>query len=209
MSENDVPNWLRWAREIQAISQIGLHFSKNHHDEINFTRLMDIAAEMTEAHSNLDWTTARTMFQEQVGYATVKVDVRGAIVHNGKILLVQERQDGKWCLPGGWADVGEMPSEMVAREVWEESGFDVVPERVVGVYDANRGGDPLSFFHAYKIVFMCRIIGGQARSSLETAAVEFFDFDHLPELSEPRTTQRHLDDIVGYLRDPDQPVVFD
>ena len=209
MSENDVPNWLRWAREIQAISQIGLHFSKNHHDDINFTRLKEIAVEMIEAHSNLDQASARIMFQEQVGYATVKVDVRGAIVQNEKVLLVQERQDGKWCLPGGWADVGEKPSEMVAREVWEESGFQVIPERVVGVYDANRGGGPLAFFHAYKIVFMCRIVGGQARPSLETAAVDFFRFDDLPMLSEPRTTQRHLDDIAAHLKDPDKPAVFD
>ena len=209
MSENDVPNWLRWAREIQAISQIGLHFSKNHHDQTNFSRLMQIAAEMTEVHSNLNQAAAQTMFQEQVGYATVKVDVRGAIVQKGKILLVQERQDGNWCMPGGWADVGETPSDMVAREVWEESGFEVIPERVVGVYDANRGGSPLAFFHAYKIVFMCRIVGGLARPSLETSAVEFFDFDHLPELSDPRTTQRHLDDIAAHLKDPHQPVIFD
>ncbi len=209
MSENDVPNWLSWAREIQAISQIGLHFSKNHHDEINFSRLKEIAAEMTEAHSNLSFSTAQSIFQEQVGYATVKVDVRGAIVQKGKILLVQERQDGNWCLPGGWADVGEKPSDMVAREVWEESGYEVVPERLVGVYDANRGGDPLAFFHAYKIVFICQIVGGQARPSLETAAVEFFDFDDLPILSEPRTSQRHLDDISALLKDPDKPAVFD
>jgi ADP-ribose pyrophosphatase YjhB (NUDIX family) len=98
---------------------------------------------------------------------------------------------------------------MVAREVWEESGFEVIPERVVGVYDANRGGSPLAFFHAYKIVFMFRIVGGQARPSLETSAVEFFDFDHLPELSDPRTIQRHLDDIAAHLNNPKQPVVFD
>ncbi len=209
MPENDVPIWLRWAREIQAISQIGLYFSKNHYDETNFSRLKEIAAEMVEAHSNLDHSQAQTQFQAQVGYATVKVDVRGAVVQNEKILLVQERQDGNWCLPGGWADVGEMPSEMVAREVWEESGFEVVPEHLVGVYDANRGGEPLSFFHAYKIVFICRIIGGQARPSLETSAVDFFDFDHLPQLSEPRTTRRHLDDIRAHLKNPDQAAVFD
>ena len=209
MPENDVPIWLRWAREIQAISQIGLYFSKNHYDETNFSRLKEIAAEMTEAHSNLSISTAKNIFQEQVGYATVKVDVRGAIVQNERILLVQERQDGNWCLPGGWADVGEMPSDMVAREVWEESGFEVVPEHLIGVYDANRGGSPLAFFHAYKIVFMCRIVGGQARPSLETAAVDFFRFDDLPVLSEPRTTQRHLDDIAAHLKDPDKPAVFD
>ncbi len=209
MPEPEVPSWLRWAREIQAISQIGLHFSKNHHEEKNFSRLQKIAAEMVQAHSNLDFATAQTMFQEQLGYATVKVDVRGAVVNQGRILLVQERRDGRWCLPGGWADVGERPSEMVAREVWEESGFTVVPERLVGVYDANRSESFLSFFHAYKIIFMCRITGGSAQTSEETSGVEFFDFDQIPPLSWPRTIPRHLEDVRAHHNDPYQPAVFD
>jgi primase-polymerase (primpol)-like protein len=107
MSENDVPNWLRWAREIQAISQIGLHFSKNHHDEINFSRLKEIAAEMTEAHSNLDQATARIMFQEQVGYATVKVDVRGASSKMKRSCWSRSARMESGACPGGgpmWGD---------------------------------------------------------------------------------------------------------
>ena len=209
MHLNDIPDWLRWAREIQAISQIGLLFSKSHYDEKNFNRLQEISAQMLARHSNLDSSQARSMFQDQSGYATVKVDVRAAVFHDQCILLVQERRDGLWCLPGGWADVGETPSEMVAREVEEESGFTVVPERLVGVYDANRGGKPLSFFHAYKIVFMCRITGGSARPSEETSAVNFIDFNNLPALSSPRTTKRHLDDVRAHLLDPNRPAVFD
>ena len=209
MSETETPAWLRWAREIQAISQIGLYYSKNQYDEINFSRLMEIAAEMAAAHSNLDQTTAMTVFGSQPGYATVKVDVRGALVRDSQLLLVKERRDGRWCMPGGWADVGETPSEMVSREVWEESGFTVVPERIVGVYDANRAGRPLSFFHAYKILFLCRITGGTARPSEETEAVEFFDFETLPPLSSPRTTMRHIEDLQRCLHNPDQPTVFD
>ena len=209
MSETETPAWLRWAREIQAISQIGLYYSKNQYDEVNFSRLMEIAAEMAAAHSDLDQTTAMTVFGSQPGYATVKVDVRGALVRDSQLLLVKERRDGRWCMPGGWADVGETPSEMVSREVWEESGFTVVPERVVGVYDANRAGRPLSFFHAYKILFLCRITGGTARPSEETEAVEFFDFETLPPLSSPRTTMRHIEDLQRCLHNPDQPTVFD
>ena len=209
MSETETPAWLRWAREIQAISQIGLYYSKNQYDEINFSRLMEIAAEMAAAHSDLDQTTAMTVFGSQPGYATVKVDVRGALVRDSQLLLVKERRDGRWCMPGGWADVGETPSEMVSREVLEESGFTVVPERIVGVYDANRAGRPLSFFHAYKILFLCRITGGTARPSEETEAVEFFDFDTLPPLSSPRTSMRHIEDLQRCLQDPDQPTVFD
>ncbi len=209
MPEANIPDWLRWAREIQAISQIGLLFSKNHHEEKNFSRLQEIAAEMLEKHSNQELDQIRKMFQDQKGYATVKVDVRGAIVQDNKILLVQERSDGLWCLPGGWADVGETPSEMVAREIWEESGFQAEPQRLTGVYDANRGPEPLSFFHAYKLVFLCSIVSGYARPSPETSAVDFFAFDQVPALSVPRTTQRHLDDIQTYLQNPELPAVFD
>ncbi len=209
MQDSNISVWLQWAREIQAISQIGLVFKKNHHDEKNFSRLLEIAAEMAAYHSNLDFQETRADFQEQKGYATVKVDVRGAVLDQKRILLVQEVRDGRWCLPGGWADVGETPSRMVAREVLEESGFIIEPQRLVGVYDANRGGRPLSFFHAYKIIFLCRITGGAARPSQETSAVDFFDFDRIPSLSYPRTIQRHLDDILALVSDPNRPAVFD
>ena len=114
-----------------------------------------------------------------------------------------------WCMPGGWADVGDFPSEMVIREVWEESGFRVVPRKVVGVYDANRDGLPLEFYHAYKIIFLCEITGGQARPSYETAAVGFFPFDDLPPLSSNRTNDRHLMEVLAHLNDPNRLAAFD
>jgi ADP-ribose pyrophosphatase YjhB (NUDIX family) len=145
----------------------------------------------------------------QPGYATPKVDVRGAVARDGQILLVQERSDGCWTMPGGWADVGDLPSDMVVREVWEESGFRVVPRKVIGVYDANRSGRPLNLYHAYKIVFLCDITGGQARPSNETSAVGFYDFDDLPPLSTNRTHERHLTEVRAHLQDPNRPAAFD
>ncbi len=135
--------------------------------------------------------------------------MRGAIIQDGRILLVQEKADERWCMPGGWADVGEIPSEMVAREVWEESGFEVKPTKVIGIYDANQDGRPLQFFHAYKIVFLCQITGGYARPSNETLAVDFFDFNHLPPLSSNRTNKRHLEDVYAHYRDKNHTTFFD
>lgn len=112
-------------------------------------------------------------------------------------------------MPGGWADVGALPSEMVVREVWEESGFRVVPQKVVGVYDANRSGTPLEFYHAYKIVFLCDIVDGQARPSDETLAVDFFSFDDLPPLSSERTNERHLTEVLAHLHDRNRSTAFD
>ncbi len=209
MPTDFVAQWLAWARELQAMSQTGLTYSRSHYDTEKYTRCMEIAAEITALASGLPAPEVTEGFRVQPGYATVKVDVRGAVVRDGKILLVQERQDGRWAMPGGWADVGELPSAMVAREVWEESGFEVRPHRVVGVFDANRGGRPLEFFHAYKLVFLCELLGGEARLSEETTDVGFFAFDELPPLSEHRTNRLHLGEVQKHLADAQQPVYFD
>lgn len=209
MNKAPPPPWLAWAREIQALAQSGLAYSRNEYERLRCRRLMEIAAQIVEAHTDLPGEEVLQSLSMQPGYATPKVDVRGAIVRAGQILLVQERSDGRWCMPGGWADVGDLPSEVVVREVWEESGFVAVPRKVVGVYDANRGGHPLEFYHAYKIIFLCEITGGHARPSHETLEVGFFDFDDLPPLSSHRTNRRHLDEVLAHIHDPLRPVGFD
>jgi ADP-ribose pyrophosphatase YjhB (NUDIX family) len=209
MPETNPPRWLSWAREIQALSQTGLTYASSEYESLRYRRLAEIAAEIVQSHTGLSQERILESFLMQPGYATPKVDVRGAVVRDGQILLVQERVDERWTLPGGWADVGELPSEMVAREVWEESGFRVVARKVVGVYDANRGGRPLELYHAYKIVFLCEMTGGEARPSNETLAVGFFDFDDLPPLSTNRTHERHLVEVRAHLQDPSRPAAFD
>jgi ADP-ribose pyrophosphatase YjhB (NUDIX family) len=209
MTETHSPRWLEWAREIQALGQTGLTYNDDDYNTQRYQRLMEIAAEIVENHTSLSKEPLLQNFLAQPGYATPKVDVRGAVIREGKILLVQERSDERWCMPGGWADVGERPTEMVGREVWEESGFKVVTQKVLGVYDANRSGIPLEFYHAYKIVFLCDIIGGQARPSNETLAVDFFSFDNLPPLSFERTNERHLAEVFAHLQDANRPAAFD
>jgi len=202
------PRWLEWAREIQALCQTGLAFATGY-DRERYRRLTAIAAEMAAAHSHMNAGALERLFLAHPGYATPKVDVRAAVVRDNALLLVQERSDGRWAMPGGWADVGETPSQMVVRETREESGLEVVPRKVLGVFDANRGGRPLEFFHAYKIVFLCEITGGTPRAGDETSAVGFFPFTALPPLSEQRTNRRHIDEIVAHLADPSRPAAFD
>jgi ADP-ribose pyrophosphatase YjhB (NUDIX family) len=209
MTETDVPRWLAWARELQALGQTGRTYSTSVYDTERYERLIAIAAEIVQGHTGLPQEAALEDFRVQPGYATPKVDVRGAAIRDGKILLVQEGWDGRWCMPGGWADVGDSPSSAVEREVWEESGFRVVARKVVGVYDANRDGVPIEFYHAFKIVFWCQITGGHARPSHETPAVAFFSFDDLPPLSSPRTDERHLIEVRAHLDDPARPPAFD
>jgi ADP-ribose pyrophosphatase YjhB (NUDIX family) len=205
----EIPQWLTWAREIQALSQTGLTFAKSEFDMERYRRLIGIAAEIIELHADFPKEQLVAGFLAQPGYATPKIDVRGAVVRDGKILLVKERQDGRWCMPGGWADVGEGPSDAAAREVREESGFLVKPVKVVAVCDANRSGRPLELFHAFKIIFLCELTGGMATESNETDGVDFFDFEHLPPLSENRTSSRHLEMVREHSLDPLLSTMFD
>jgi len=209
INKNPFPKWLEWAREIQRLCQTGLAFSKSDYDAQRYKRLTEIAAEITSTYSNLDKEQLLNNFLGHPGYATPKVDIRAAIIKDQKILLVQEKMDSKWSMPGSWADVGEAPSDAIIRETREESGLDVIPKKVIGIYDANRDGRPLEFFHAYKIVFLCEIVGGDMIASDETIDVNFFSFDNLPPLSTSRTNQKHIVDIENITKNPDTPTVFE
>lgn len=209
MSDQRPPRWLEWAREIQALSQTGYHYAENDYDRERYHRFIEIAAEIVDAHTGLEYSQIVEIFQKQLGYATPKIDVRGAVFQEGKLLLVRERADGGWTMPGGWADVGDVPSQAVEREVWEEAGFRVKVRRVVGVYDANRI-EPLEIFHAFKIVFLCDLISGEARPSDETSEVSFFHLDEIPHhLSGERTRPGHIRDAFAAFTNKGHQTIYD
>ena len=209
MAGKQIPiQWLCLAREIYTLSQAGLTYSKNDFDLERYHRLQEISAEIIAAQSTLEKEAILESFSIQAGYPTPKVDVRGTVIRDGKILLVQEITDGRWSLPGGWADLGESPREMVEREVLEESGMTVKAQKVLAVYDANRV-NPLEFYHAYKVIFLCKIISGEPTPSYETPDVRFFDPADLPPLSPFRTNPRILAEIFAHLADPTRPTAFD
>jgi len=204
-----IMRWLEWAREIQSIAQIGNTYAENQFHHQRYNRLLEIAAEIVSEHTNLSKDEICKNFGLQNGYATPKIDVRGAVFQDWKILMVQERSDGGWTMPGGWADVGDYPSASVEQEVWEESGFQVKVQKLMGVYDANRV-EPLDYYHAYKLVFLCDIVSGGPQASLETNAVAFFAANEIPiEFAGERTQPRHIRDAFKVLSNPSLPTLFD
>ena len=209
MEENKIPRWLKWAREIQQLSQTGLAFAVTDYEKQRYKRLTEITAEIVEHHTSLEKDSVEKVMMKQLGYATPKIDVRAAVMQDDKILLVQEISDERWAMPGGWADVGDIPSEVAERETKEESGYHVKPTKVIGVFDANRLDGQLEFFHAFKIVFLCELIGGEAETSDETQDVSFFNFDDLPPLSLNRTNDKHIKEILAHLKNQQRSTYFD
>lgn len=204
-----MPHWLKIAREIQQLAQTGLAFAGNDYEKTRYGRLTEIVAEIIESNTQLEKESVKKYLMNHPGYATPKIDVRAAVIKEGKILLVQETTDSLWAMPGGWADVGNIPSEVAIRETKEESGFDVIPKKVIGVYDANRLGGRLELFHAFKIVFLCELVGGKAKPSEETLDVKFFPLDKLPPLSLNRTNMKHIEEIKLHLIDSERKTFFD
>lgn len=174
-------------REIHAIAQTGLHYTRDDYDRERYRRLQVIAAEMFAKCSEADIEQIEKFFFPEKGYATHKVDLRACVVKKGGVLLVRERSDGRWTLPGGWADQNESPVEGIIREVKEESGFDVKVRSLYAVKDRDRNGyRPKYPVSLYKLFFAAETVGGSATKTLETSEVGFFAADALPELSEER-----------------------
>jgi ADP-ribose pyrophosphatase YjhB (NUDIX family) len=195
---------------LQAIAQNGLTFSTNPYDVDRYTAIRQTATEMLAAGSGAEVSLIGGLLGADTGYATPKVDVRGVVFRQDALLLVRERSDGRWSLPGGWADVGESPAESVVREVYDESGFRTRAVRLLAVFDRSKHGhEPPHPFHVYKLFFQCDILGGDARESMETDAVGFFGQHEIPELSIARVTPGQIRRLFERHRQPELPADFD
>jgi ADP-ribose pyrophosphatase YjhB (NUDIX family) len=206
----DEPQWLRIARELRAIAQTGLAFNADRFDRQRYERVRELAAAMLAHGSGAKYEVIIDVLREGWGYATPKVDVRGAAFVDGRVLLVREISDGRWTLPGGWADVNQSAAECVVREITEESGFEARTLKLAAVHDYQRSNHPARHIDSiYKMFFICEITGGVARASNETSEVAFFARDALPPLSLGRTTAAQIDRMFQHAEDPQLPTDFD
>ncbi|MGH8187926.1 MAG: NUDIX hydrolase N-terminal domain-containing protein [Steroidobacteraceae bacterium] len=204
-----MPSLLDLSRRLLALSQTGLHFTAEEYDRERYREVGQIAAELLAQLSNASPASLQQAWFVEDGYATPKVDVRGVIFRDDRVLMVRERADGKWTVPGGWADVNDTPGGAVEREIEQESGFTAKVTKLAAVYDRNKHDHPPYLFHAWKMFFICDITGGTARTSYETTAVEFFPLDALPEISTGRATAAQIRRMYEHHRHPDLPTEFD
>lgn len=203
------PKWLGWAKQLQSIAQAGLTYSKDVYDRERFELIRKISVDIIVHYTNMERQVIKDLFASDKGYATPKVDIRAVVFKEDKILMVQEISDGKWALPGGWADIGLTLSEGAVKEVKEESGFDVKAIKLLAVTDNKRHPHPPSAYHIYKIFILCEIVGGQPTNGIETSGVKFFAENELPALSTARNTKSQIEMAFKYLKNPLEDVYFD
>ena len=202
-------DWLNIAKRLEAIAQIGLTYSKDDYDTERYHEIRDISHQIFNHYTDAPLEKIQNLFSRENGYPTPKVDVRGVIFQDKKILLVKEKLDGMWALPGGWADIGFTPSEVVVKEVKEEAGLEIAPVKLLAVYDKKCHAHPPSALHVYKMFILCAITGGTLNPGMETLEAEFFSQDKLPELSVERNTPEQIHLLFKNRLITEAPTLFD
>ncbi len=199
------------AREIQAIAQSGLSFSRDPFDQERFKQLVDVAAALVARHTAHPKEYIDKVFSAESGYVTPKLDVRAAAFQNSKILMVRERESSGWTLPGGFVDVNESLSEAVTRETKEESGLLIIPRKIAAIYDHRKHGYKAHLYHFYKFYVLCDIDSGVVSTSIETSEVQFFSREEVDSLflDPGRTTRDHVLRMFDHLGDQSLPTDFD
>jgi ADP-ribose pyrophosphatase YjhB (NUDIX family) len=162
------------ADEMRALAANGLHWAANEYDHARYDRLMQLAAQLLSLADTRDAGEIERIFRGDLGVRSPLTGVSAAVFNGeGKILLTQRKDNGKWCMPGGLADVGEPPSSVAVREMLEETCLRVVPTRLIGVYDSRLSGSLIAI-HLYHLDFICERTGGELTLTNETIAFDYF-----------------------------------
>lgn len=200
--------WLELVMEIQSIAQAGLAYTQNVYDIERYERLREISAELMSMKTEFSLEKVKDLFCSEAGYQTPKIDTRGVVFKDDKILLVHEN-DGYWALPGGWCDVLESVKSNTVKEVKEEAGIDVVPKRIIAVQDRNKHNKPLFALGICKIFVLCEEIGGCFKENIETTEIGYFGLDELPILSEDKSNKEQIEMCFKAKNDQNWEVRFD
>ena len=182
MAKDSGRRLVEMADELRAIATNGLRWAATEYDEARYQKTMSLAAELLSMVDTREAEEIERVFRGDLEIRTPFVGVDGAVFdEEGKLLLIQRKDNGSWAMPGGAADVGEPPSAVAVREVWEETGLRVRATRLVGVYDSRKVGSP-DAVHLYHLVFLCERKSGELALTNETLAFGYFSEEEVAGL---------------------------
>ncbi|MFY0607526.1 MAG: NUDIX hydrolase [Cyclobacteriaceae bacterium] len=188
---------IEFVKRTQALAKTGLSYAKDPYDIERYEELRDSSNDMLTRLVTMPLKDVKRQFANLDTYPTPKVDVRGLVLKEGKILLIQERTDQKWAMPGGWCDIGYSPSENIVKEVREESGLKVKVSRLLSVWDKAKHDHPADINYVYKLNFLCETSDYTLRPGHEAMKADYFDIDNLPPLSLMRNTENQIRKLVA------------
>jgi ADP-ribose pyrophosphatase YjhB (NUDIX family) len=202
--------FLEYIKRIKTISDLGLIYAENDYDIDRYKELQTISFEMMSMLTDKPMDILKNFYLPVKEYPTPNVDIRGFILNENKeILMVREKTDGKWSLPGGWAEIGYTPAEVIKKEVEEETGLTINVLRPLAIYDKRCHPHPPQPIYVYKIVFLCEQSGGYITTSFDISDVNYFSINNLPEISESRILKSQIEQLYQKVLMADMSVYFD
>jgi ADP-ribose pyrophosphatase YjhB (NUDIX family) len=203
-------NLLNYAKRLKSIAHLGLTYANNDYDMERYREIEQISLEMIAMIADSPVERLLLYFNSEKEYITPKVDIRAVIFNDRReILLVKEKADGQWSLPGGWADIGQSPSETAVKEVLEETGFIVKPVKLLAVLDKRCHPHPPQPDYVYKIFIQCEVVGGEPHQAFDILDVNFFSQNSIPDLSLHRILPQQIDLMFDYLYNPEKQAYID
>ncbi len=197
-------------KQVRSLAETGLHYQKDPYDQERYQELRDISLRMLSLVMDQPVQRLKNAFPETKGYITPNVDVRAVILNKRlELLMVKEAVDGKWSLPGGWADIGYSPKEVAVKEVREEAGYTVSAKRLLAVMDKKCHEHPADVYYVYKLFILCEVAGDRVDSHHETTDINFFPIGDLPELSLPRNNPEQIRMVYDRALDTSLEVYID
>ena len=206
----DSKEQLNLIKRLKAIAETGLVYTENDYDKERYEELKTISLKLMAFVANEPIEVIQDFFMPQQDYPTPKVDVRGFVLNEkNEILMAKESVDGKWTIPGGWADIGVTPSEIAVKEIEEETGLKTEVVRFLGVYDKQVHPHPPEPYYIYKLIFLCKVTGGALKPGFDMLDAKFFSLDQLPELSQERILESQLKHLFQLAKSSQTDVYFD
>jgi ADP-ribose pyrophosphatase YjhB (NUDIX family) len=212
-------DWLARILRLKAIAETGKAYGNDRYDLLRYAELEQLAVDMLSDLTSAPPAQIGTAFEFNTGYPTPKVDVRAGVFHHGRVLLVREKADGLWSLPGGWADQTDAAAETAERETLEEAGCRVRAIKLAAVKDRRKHPYTNPMLQGvYKFLFVCDLIErppenlrtvSAARDDVEIHEADFFNLTDLPPLSEGRTLTADVELLWQHQTQPELPTFFD
>lgn len=198
------------ALRLKAMADTALLFTKDEYDKERYIELADLSNQLLAIQAGENIQEVENFFSETTDYPTPKVDVRGFLLNDKQeVLMVKEKADGKWTIPGGWCEIGFSPKENVAKEMKEETGITVDVDRILAVFDKRCHPHPARPHYVYKLIYLCKSSSYQLNPNHEIADAQFFNINKLPELSTDRIVKSQLEILYNKVLRKDLDVYSD
>ena len=201
----DDMKWDEFASKVLSISRIGKKYSKDPYAIDNYEQLEELSIKMLNEASVE--AVEKNIYERDI-YPTPNVSVRILVINEkDEVLMVQEKDDGRWAVPGGWCDVFISVKDNAIKEVKEETGLDVEIDCLLGIFQREKYKDYPSLVSEYVHYFSATVVGGSLNPNFEVSKAAYFPLNELPELSRKNTIEELKRAFQVYYKETD--VQFD